>query len=547
MALLRKYLKFWLRLKTEVIPPETEILIVADDPRILAQKREETRGFTRCAGNGVNFDEFSTVLDQYGYLGLSDGANNYVGGAYMAETIKRRHVNPWFTTVVSGMASYIDAASIITSGIALVIYQTSFALDTGQFGLLSAALTFCIAIGSIFGGRLGDRYGRKPVFSATMIMLIIGGALLLFMPLAVPTDVTNQITDIVTAAKNAAPETFSLTPEVKASLNLPALPGFFFPMLLLGQILMGLGVGADLPVSLATIAEEASDNERGKMLLFSDILWVVGIIIANAFGSAFGNMGVTGGMIMYAQLVVVSTIVLILRQLIPESEVWLKAHEDRLSGKVTEEESSGKVSDLMKQPYVVPFVALIIFYIGTNVPANTLGQFSTYVATNVVRIDVALASTIGLITYPIRALFDVVFMKFVDTDKRMPLFYFGAILYVCGFLAMPIFGASTVTYVVTQLLYCIGAAFAFEGILKVWMQECFPTLLRTTANGTIVFASRMCCAVFGYFTANLIAGVGYRAAFAILAVMCVMGYIAAIYAFHGKRYNTFADEEKESK
>jgi len=45
MALLRKYLKFWLRLKTEVIPSETEILIVVDDPRILAQKRGGDEGF----------------------------------------------------------------------------------------------------------------------------------------------------------------------------------------------------------------------------------------------------------------------------------------------------------------------------------------------------------------------------------------------------------------------------------------------------------------------------------------------------------------------
>lgn len=453
-------------------------------------------------------------------------------------TKEKRRVNPWFVAVVSGMASYIDSAAIITSGIALVVYQSCFALDTSQFGILSAALTFCVAIGSIFGGRLGDRYGRKPVFSVTMIMLIIGTIILLAMPLAVDQAIVSEITEKVAAAKAASESAFSLTPEVVAGLGLPALPGFFFPLLVLGQVLMGLGVGADLPVSLATIAEEAPEEKRGKMLLFSDILWVVGIVVAQAIGALVGNWGVSGGMVMYAQLLVVCVIVLALRQVIPESPVWIKANEDRLAGKVTEEES-GKISDLLKAPYALPFVAMVIFYIGTNVPANTLGQFSTYVATSVVKIDVSLAAAIGMVAYPVRALLSLVFMKFVDTDKRMPLFYMGAAFFVCGFLAMPVFGASVATYTATQLLYCVGGAFAFEGILKVWMQECFPTLLRTTANGTIVSASRFCCAIAGYFTASLLAVVGYRAAFGILAGLCVIGFAAAIYAFHGKRYNAF--------
>lgn len=411
---------------------------------------------------------------------------------------RNRHVNPWWVAVVSGMASYIDSCAIISSGTALVIYQQTFGLDNGQFGLISAALTFCIAIGSILGGSLGDRFGRKPVFSVTMGMLIIGALTMIFAQT--------------------------------------------FPLLLLGEILMGLGVGADLPVSLATIAEEAPDDKRGKMLLFSDILWVVGIVVAQGIGAVVGDWGYLGGQIMFTQLAVVSILVLVARQTIPESPVWIKAHEDRLAGKVSEQ-AQGKISDLFKSPYAKPFIALAIFYIGTNIPANSLGQFSMWIGANVVSLPISVVSTIGLVCYPIRAILDFVFMKFVDTDKRMPLFYMGAALYLLGFLMFPIFGASTVTYVATQLLYCIGAAFAFEGILKVWMQECFPTLLRTTANGAIVFSSRFLCAVAGSFTATFIAVAGYKAAFLVLSLLCLIGFAAAIWAFHGERYNTFDDAE----
>ena len=405
--------------------------------------------------------------------------------------------NPWWVAVINGMASYIDSCTIITSGVALVIYQNEFGLSNVEFGALSAALTFCIAFGSIFGGRLGDIFGRKPVFSVTMVMLVLGALLMIF------------------------------------SNN--------FAILLLGEILMGLGVGADLPVSLATISEVAPDEKRGKMLLFSDILWVVGIVVAQGIGSIVGDWGVTGGQIMFAQLAIVSGIVLILRQTIPESPIWMRENALRKQG-IVKKSDTGKIGDLLKAPYLVPFIALAIFYIGTNVPANSLGQFSTWIGNNVVELPVSTVALIGMIVYPIRAILDFVFMHFVDTPKRMPLFYMGAVLYLAGFLMFPIFGAFTITYVLTQLLYCIGAAFAFEGILKVWMQECFPTLLRTTANGTIVFVSRFSCAICGFFTASFIAAFGYQVAFLVLSAMCFIGFAAAIWAFHGKRYNTFERE-----
>ncbi len=422
-------------------------------------------------------------------------------------TLVKKQPNPWYVAVVSGMASYIDSCAIITSGTALAIYQAAFvntahALSNLQFGALESALTLCIAIASIIGGRLGDLYGRKKVFAVTMCFIITGALLVVF--------------------------------------------GKAFPVLLLGQILIGCGVGADLPVSLATISEAAPDGKRGKMLGFSDILWVVGILAAYGTGVAvskgIGDDVLLSGQIMYGVLAIVCAVVLALRMTIPESEIWLKARADRLAGKVSEVQKSG-VGELFKnKEYALPFIALIIFYIGTNVPANTLGQFSTWVAMNVIHLEVWVSSLICMLVYPARALLDVVFMKYVDTDKRMPLFYMGAGLYLAGFLMFPIFGFNMVTFILTQLLYCMGAAFAFESILKVWMQECFPTLLRTTANGAIVFSSRLCCAAFGLFTASIIA-FNVKFAFILLALFCVIGFASAILVFRKRRYNTFEEDD----
>lgn len=137
-------------------------------------------------------------------------------------------VNPWWTAIVCGMASYIDACAIIGSGIALVIYQHSIGITENQIGNLSAALIACIAIGALFGGRLGDRYGRRSVFIITMFMIVAGSAMLTLMT--------------------------------------------SFSWLLTGTIIVGLGAGADLPASLASIAEIAINENRGKLVGFSQVM-----------------------------------------------------------------------------------------------------------------------------------------------------------------------------------------------------------------------------------------------------------------------------------
>ena len=86
---------------------------------------------------------------------------------------RTKTVNPWWLTIVCGMASYIDACAIIGSGIALVIYQHSIGITPEQISDLSGVLIAGIAVGALLGGRLGDRYGRRSVFIVTMFKVII--------------------------------------------------------------------------------------------------------------------------------------------------------------------------------------------------------------------------------------------------------------------------------------------------------------------------------------------------------------------------------------
>ncbi|MBV9168583.1 MAG: MFS transporter, partial [Chloroflexi bacterium] len=230
--------------------------------------------------------------------------------------------NPWLVGVICGMASYIDAATIFSNGIALVIYQHSIGVTSDEIGVMSGALIFCTAIGALFGGRLGDRFGRRRVFLVTMILIMLGSALL----------------------------TFSTA----------------YSELLGGVILVGVATGADLPVSLAAIAEAASDKNRGAIIVLSNILWIAGIISAIAISAIVGGWGRLGGQVLYAQLGAVALVVLLLRFTIPESELWLESRDERRRGIETIRADKASFRDFRSAPYLQPFLALLAFYALTN-------------------------------------------------------------------------------------------------------------------------------------------------------------------------------------
>ncbi|WIB77700.1 MFS transporter [Curtobacterium sp. MCPF17_002] len=398
------------------------------------------------------------------------------------------------------MASYIDAAAIVSSGTALVLYQQSIGVTGAQIGVLSGALTFCIAIGALTGGRLGDLFGRRAVFIVTMAMTVIGASVLV------------------------------------------ASPGF--TGLLIGTILVGLGTGADLPVSLATIAEAATDENRGKLVGFSQVLWFAGILATYAISTAVGDLGRVGGQIMFAHVGVVALVVLVLRFTIPESAAWSDARDEKAAGVTTVRASRHGLRDVLTQRiFLVPFLALLVFYTFTNLGANTGGQFGAYVAVNVVGLSVPFFSTMNLVSVPVGMLLAFWFMRVVDSRLRMPFYVVGAVCLVVSYGLPLVFGFSLPTLVAMLAFGAVGNAFAFEAIMKIWSQESFPTLLRGSVQGTVIAVARVAAALLALVTPLLLdhPEVMYGILTALVAVGVVVGWLA----FHRAVFNAFTIEGKD--
>jgi MFS transporter, SP family, inositol transporter len=378
---------------------------------------------------------------------VTDTNQFYVEEDIMSQTTARKAPHVWYIAIVCGMASYLDAAALVSSGLALVIYQQTIGVTADQLGLLTALLTFFGAAGAATGGRLGDRFGRRPVFTITMLFVIAGASLMAF------TD--------------------------------------SFALLIAGIIVLGFGVGADLPVALATVSEASTDKNRGGAVVLSHVLWTVGILAALAISVAVGGSGRMGATILFGQVAVIGLIVLLLRLRIPESALWLKARTERAQGITTIRADRVKFKDLLRAPYALPLVVLGVSYTLLALGASTFGGFGAFIAVNLANVDVPTFSLValGLTVLSIGA--TVWFMKAVDTRWRMTFFAVGAVMIVAGYGVIAAFGFSLITLAIGMFLSNIGMCFAFETIIKVWMQESFPTLLRTSAQGTIMAFARL--------------------------------------------------------
>src|SRR5438105_4698338 len=137
---------------------------------------------------------------------VTDSARSHVHD--LAGNVTRQQ---WRWSALAGMASYLDAGSIVALGAGLSLFQKEFKLGDGALGVLAAIGPNAIgcAIGAFLGGWLGDKLGRKRIYQYDLIIYAIG---ILGIALAVNRE-----------------------------------------MLFAGTVIVGLAVGADVPTSLALV------------------------------------------------------------------------------------------------------------------------------------------------------------------------------------------------------------------------------------------------------------------------------------------------------
>lgn len=143
--------------------------------------------------------------------------------------------------VGSGLGWALDAMDVGLISFVMAALIKHWGLTHGQTSILASAGFVGMAIGATFGGLLADKWGRRNVFALTL--LVYG---------------------LATGAS--------------------ALAGGLAVLIVL-RFIVGLGLGAELPVASTLVSEFAPLRHRGRLVVILEAFWAVGWILAAIIGA----------------------------------------------------------------------------------------------------------------------------------------------------------------------------------------------------------------------------------------------------------------------
>jgi MFS transporter, SP family, inositol transporter len=351
----------------------------------------------------------------------------------------------WKVAALSGMASYLDAALIVSIAVNLAIYRDSYGMGVWMAGAISAIVTGCIAVGSLVGGRLADMFGRRRVYNWDIFCYAVGAVVITLAP-----------NDIV---------------------------------LFIGVLVAGLAAGADLPTSLAVVSDAAPAEGRARLVSFTQVMWVAGIVVVIFLGYLLSDTGMTGARVITGHLAVAALVTWQLRS-------RLQLADGPSDSEVAEEAAALAAprgiewKNVLNRAALLPMAATFAYYVTWGIGANTFGQFGTYLLVTVSGASQSLATGINLAFLPIALVLTFVFVRIADTPWRDRLFYVFTVVQILAFCIASLTAGALAGMLVFFVLYQISNPFAGEASYKVWSQLTLPPDTRGTTQGLTYALSR---------------------------------------------------------
>src|SRR3954464_8166542 len=142
--------------------------------------------------------------------------------------------------VGSGLGWALDAMDVGLISFVMAALAVQWSLGTTELSWIGSIGFVGMALGATLGGLLADRFGRRQVFALTL--LVFGVA----------------------------------TGAAALSWSVGALLAF--------RLLIGLGLGAELPVASTLVSEYAPARVRGRVVVALEAFWAVGCVLAALIG-----------------------------------------------------------------------------------------------------------------------------------------------------------------------------------------------------------------------------------------------------------------------
>jgi MFS transporter, putative metabolite transport protein len=192
----------------------------------------------------------------------------------------------WLIWSLAAAGKFFEGYVVFMTGVALPLFSRQFQMGAFEHGVIGAASLFGILIGAVTLGGLSDRFGRKPMFVAEMIIFVAFLAALCF--------ATNYIQVVI----------------------------FLFGL--------GLALGCDYPTAHMIISENIPSSKRGKLVLGAFAFQAVGALAGTAVGFFVLSVlpDLSAWRWMFASAIIPAVLVTLGRFYIVESANWLSARGD---------------------------------------------------------------------------------------------------------------------------------------------------------------------------------------------------------------------------
>lgn len=398
-----------------------------------------------------------------------------------------------FDAMDVGLVSFVVAAIAADPHFNLNATEKSWVLSVGFVGM---------AIGAALGGYFADRVGRKTVFTATLVIFGLANA------------------------------------GMACSWTLVAL--------LIARFIIGLGLGAELPVASTLVSEFSPTRHRGRMTVLLESFWAVGWIIAAAIGAFVipntGDWGWRWALLIGALPLLYAVVT---RAHIPESVRFLesKGREDEAEQAVCYfEQASGvapvaspkaeplpaiRTRELFGHQYLARTVAIWLTWFFVNfsyygaftwMPSLLADQFGSLTSSFGYTLIISLAQLPG---YFLAAWLVEIW------GRRRTLSVFLAVSAVAAFAFSQ---AGSVAAVIGFGMLLSASNLGAWGVLYAVTPEIYPTRLRGAASGAAAAVGRVAAIIAPLLVPWFLtlSGGNKTVAFVIFAVAFVLGCIAAL-------------------
>lgn len=362
----------------------------------------------------------------------------------------------------------------ISGAIDIIVDELS--LNALAKGFVTGVLMVGCLFGALLGGRLSDKFGRKPMLIASALLLGI-------------------------SAIGCSMLSHSATP------------------LVIYRLIGGLGIGVLSAVIPTYITEISPANLRGTFVSFYQLFVVIGIMAAYSANYWLADMALNWHLMLGLPLVF-AVIDIILLLFLPESPIWLEQR-----GKKEEKEEKVAFSELFKgrMGYVVFLGCMLAFFqqiTGINVVVN-------YAPSILGKLGIAGSDPLLQTVYIgiANLIFTVIALWLVDKFGRKTLLISGcfgctlALAYLT--YAYSIANPSSIGVLVAILAYIGFFALSLSPLMFVVTSEIYPSHIRGTAMAVSTGISWGCAFLVVQLYPWMETTLGANVAFGIFAVLCL--------------------------